>query len=280
MNYRHAFHAGNFADVFKHTILVGLVDALKTKPGAFCVLDTHAGRGSYDLSSEEAQRTGEFREGVARLMFGDIQPPLLQRYIDEVRRCDDSTPLKRYPGSPLLVSLMLREQDRGVFCELQPEEAAALKQALRGDARSAAHQRDGYAAMKAFLPPPERRGLVLIDPPFEAQDGEFRIIESALDTALQRWPTGLYAIWYPIKRRSGVMPFQRWLSRCGAKSVLNAELMIHPDTSPLRLNGCGMAIINPPWQFDAQLVQTLPTLTQWLAPDKSGSWRCDWLVEG
>ena len=280
MNYRHAFHAGNFADVFKHTILVGLVDALKAKPNPFCVLDTHAGRGSYDLSSEEAQKTGEFREGVARLMFGDTQPPLLQRYIDEVRRCDKSAPLKRYPGSPLLVSQMLREQDRGVFCELQPEEAAALKQTLRGDARAAAHQRDGYAAMKAFLPPQERRGLVLIDPPFEAQDGEFRIIESALDRAFERWPTGIYAIWYPIKQRSGVMPFQRWLSRCGAKSVLNAELMIHPDTSPLRLNGCGMAIINPPWRFDAQLVQTLPTLTQWLAPDKGGSWRCDWLVEG
>ena len=279
MNYRHAFHAGNFADVFKHTILVGLVDALKAKPSAFCVLDTHAGRGSYDLSSEEAQRTGEFREGIARLMFGDTQPPLLQRYIDEVRRFDDSSPLSRYPGSPVLISQLLREQDRGVFCELQPEEADALKRAVRGDARCAVHQRDGYAAMKAFLPPPERRGLVLIDPPFEAQDGEFRIIESALEAALQRWPTGMFAVWYPIKRRSGVMPFHRWLSRCGAKSVLNAELMIHPDTSPLRLNGCGMAIINPPWQFDAQLIQTLPALTPWLAPNNEGSWRCDWLLE-
>lgn len=280
MNYRHAFHAGNFADVFKHTILVGLLDALKAKPGAFCVLDTHAGRGCYDLSSDEARRTGEFRDGIARLMFGDTQPPLLQRYIDEVRRFDRSSPLTRYPGSPLLASQLLREQDRGVFCELQPEEAIALKQSLRGDTRCATHQRDGYAAMKAFLPPPERRGLVLIDPPFEAQEGEFRIIQTALETALQRWPTGMFAVWYPIKRRSGVLPFQRWLGRCGAKSVLNAELMIHPDTSPLRLNGCGMAIINPPWQFDAQLVATLQVLTPWLAPDKAGSWRCDWLIEG
>ena len=280
MNYRHAFHAGNFADVFKHTILVGLLDALKAKPGAFCVLDTHAGRGCYDLSSDEARRTGEFRDGVARLMFGDTQPPLLQRYIDEVRRFDSSSPLTRYPGSPLLASQLLREQDRGVFCELQPEEALALKQSLRRDTRCATHQRDGYAAMKAFLPPPERRGLVLIDPPFEAQEDEFRIIQSALETALQRWPTGMFAVWYPIKRRSGVLPFQRWLGRCGAKSVLNAELMIHPDTSPLRLNGCGMAIINPPWQFDAQLVATLQVLTPWLAPDKAGSWRCDWLIEG
>lgn len=280
MNYRHAFHAGNFADVFKHTILVGLLDALKAKPGAFCVLDTHAGRGCYDLSSDEARRTGEFRDGVARLMFGDTQPPLLQRYVDEVRRFDSSSPLTRYPGSPLLASQLLREQDRGVFCELQPEEALALKQSLRRDTRCATHQRDGYAAMKAFLPPPERRGLVLIDPPFEAQEDEFRIIQSALETALQRWPTGMFAVWYPIKRRSGVLPFQRWLGRCGAKSVLNAELMIHPDTSPLRLNGCGMAIINPPWQFDAPLVATLQVLTPWLAPDKAGSWRCDWLIEG
>ena len=280
MNYRHAFHAGNFADVFKHTIMVGLLDALKAKPGAFCVLDTHAGRGCYDLSSDEARRTGEFRDGIARLMFGDTQPPLLQRYIDEVRRFDSSSPLTRYPGSPLLASQLLREQDRGVFCELQPEEALALKQSLRRDTRCATHQRDGYAAMKAFLPPPERRGLVLIDPPFEAQEDEFRIIQSALETALQRWPTGMFAVWYPIKRRSGVLPFQRWLGRCGAKSVLNAELMIHPDTSPLRLNGCGMAIINPPWQFDAQLVATLEVLTPWLAPDKAGSWRCDWLIEG
>ncbi|MEO7916113.1 MAG: 23S rRNA (adenine(2030)-N(6))-methyltransferase RlmJ, partial [Dokdonella sp.] len=206
--------------------------------------------------------------------------PLLQRYVDEVHAYDGTNPLARYPGSPMLVRQLLREQDRGVFCELQPEEAVALKQSLQRDARCAVHQRDGYAALKAFLPPKERRGLVLIDPPFEAQDGEFRLIEAALETALERWPTGMVAIWYPIKQRTGVMPFQRWLRKSGYTSVLNAELMIHPDTSPLRLNGCGMAIVNPPWQFDRQIADMLPALVRWLANAGSGSWRCEWLVEG
>lgn len=277
MNYRHAFHAGNFADVLKHAVLIGLIDALKAKPSPFCYIDTHAGRGRYDLSGDEAQRTGEFHDGVGRLSGAAMLPPLLERYV-AMTAASASDTLTEYPGSPLLAQRLLRDGDRAVLCELQPDEASALKQLLRDDPRCAVHQRDGYAALKAFLPPKERRGVVLIDPPFEAQDGEFRIIEKALNEAIQRWPTGIYAIWYPIKQRSAVQPFHRWLSQSGLNNVLVAELMIHPDHSPLRLNGCGMAIINAPWQFDRLLENALPVMAQKLATDDVVTWRNDWLI--
>jgi 23S rRNA (adenine2030-N6)-methyltransferase len=206
MNYRHAFHAGNFADVFKHTILVGLLQALKEKPAPFCYLDTHAGAGRYDLRGVEAARTGEAESGIVRLLGAQAEaPPLLRAYLDLIAALNlagySGHAIAIYPGSPLIASHLLRPSDRAVLCELQGEEAAALKALFAGDARIGVHQRDGYAALAALLPPKERRGLVLIDPPFEAQEGEFCAIEAALKSAYARWPTGIYAIWYPIKPR-------------------------------------------------------------------------------
>lgn len=280
MNYRHAFHAGNFADVLKHSILIGLLEALKAKPAAFCYVDTHAGRGRYDLRGDEAERTRESADGIQRLLGAAGLPPLLAHYVELVRRFDagQGTALAHYPGSPLIASMLMREQDRGILCELHEEEAAALRDALRGDARFAIHQRDGYAALKALLPPPQKRGVVLIDPPFEAQGGEFAAIQAALDDAFTRWPNAIYAIWYPIKLRETIAPFHRWIgAHQRVDDALVAELLLHPDNSLLRLNGCGLAIVNPPWQFDRQLETLLPALDKLLAQGRYGEHRLTWL---
>jgi len=280
MNYRHAFHAGNFADVFKHTILLELIDALEAKPSAFCYVDTHAGRGRYDLRSDEALKTGEAAEGVQRLLAATALPDALQRYVLQVRAFDagHGDDLQQYPGSPLLAQARMREQDRAILCELQADEAAALKSGLRGDTRFAIHQRDGYTALKALLPPPQKRGLVLIDPPFEAQAAEFDTIAAALADAFKRWPNAIYAIWYPIKLRETLLPFYRWLhTHAGEADVLAAEILLQPPNSPLRLSGCGMVLINPPYQFDQRLQSWLPAAQELLAPDHQGSHRIEWL---
>lgn len=280
MNYRHAFHAGNFADVFKHAILVALLEALKAKPAAFCYVDTHAGRGRYDLRGDEAERTREYADGIERLIEATNLPPALRDYVDLLRAFDgdNTSTLAHYPGSPLIAARLMRAQDRAIVCELQEEEAAALKSALRGDARFAVHQRDGYAALKALLPPEQKRGLVLIDPPFEAQGGEFVEIQNALMQSFARWPNAIQAIWYPIKKRETIAPFHRWLyANSGAAGVLVTELLLHPDNSPLRLNGCGVAIVNPPWRFEQTLEGFTPALKDLLAPGPDGSTRIDLL---
>lgn len=272
MNYRHAFHAGNFADVFKHVLLIGLLDALQAKPAALCYVDSHAGRGCYDLTADEAGRTGEYRDGVLRLLGCPALPPALADYAALVRNLgEEAGVLRRYPGSPLIAAARMRERDRAIICELQDGEAAALKDQLRGDRRFAVHHRDGYEALKALLPPAQKRGLVLIDPPFEAQAAEFAIIQAALEQALRRWPNAIYAVWYPIKQLDAVAPFHRWLTRhVGMASA--AELLVHPANTPLRLNGCGLAIINPPWRFEQWIAGWLPALQALLsAPDTGGS---------
>jgi 23S rRNA (adenine2030-N6)-methyltransferase len=277
MNYRHAFHAGNFADVLKHTTLLGLLEALRRKPTPFAYLDTHAGRGLYALDSEAARKTGESRTGVLRMLDAGDLPPLLRGYVDAVRACDAHVPLMHYPGSPWLAQRALRMQDRAMLCELQPEEAGALRRQFQGDARVHVHQRDGYEALSALLPPPEKRGLVLIDPPFEAQEAEFKLIQRALAMALARWPQGTFAVWYPIKLQRTREPFLRWLRGCAARSVLVAELAMRAENSPLRLNGCGMAVLHPPWQLDQALSAALPVLARLLGEDGQGDARLLWL---
>lgn len=278
MNYRHGFHAGNFADVFKHVILMQLLQALKTKPAAFCYVDTHAGRGRYDLGADQAERTREHADGVQRLIDAPGLAQPLRDYVDLVTGFDPvpSGTLVHYPGSPLIARTLMRENDRAIVCELQEEEAAALKSALRGDARFAVHRRDGYGALKALLPPAQKRGLVLIDPPFEAQAGEYAHIQDALSNALVRWPNAIHAIWYPIKLRETIAPFHRWLySSEHIRDVLVAELLLTPDNTPLRLNGCGIALINPPWRFDRSLESFVPALKTLLASGTHSSYRID-----
>jgi 23S rRNA (adenine2030-N6)-methyltransferase len=280
MNYRHAFHAGNFADVLKHAALIGLLDALQAKPAALCYVDTHAARGLYYLRGEQALKTQEHADGVQRLLHAATLPMALQRYVDIVRQFQPAgeSDVVCYPGSPLIAQRLMREQDRAILCELHEEEAAALRKSLGGDARCAIHHRDGYAAMKALLPPAQKRGLVLIDPPFEAQAGEFVQIQDALASAFTRWQNATYAVWYPIKLRETILPFHRWLHRnAGKADVLVAELLLHPDNSSLRLNGCGLAIVNPPWQFDRALHEWLPALKTLLAQGRNGDARLEWL---
>lgn len=279
MNYRHAFHAGNFADVFKHVLLIALIDALKAKPAALCYFDTHAGAGRYDLRGELSRKTGEALAGVERVKPAKNPPAALARYLELLRGLNDgSQDIVTYPGSPLIAAELLREQDRLVLCELQPDEFRDLKSLFARDGRVGVHARDGYAALPALLPPKERRGLVLIDPPFEAQDDEFRAIEKAVKAAYARWPTGVYAIWYPIKLRNPVQRFHRWFANNGIAKTLAAELLLYPDNSPLRLNGCGLVVINPPWKFDEQAHGIVRALRRLLADSPDASDDVRWLT--
>ena len=276
MNYRHAFHAGNHADVLKHVVLLGVLEALERKQAPFFVLDTHAGRGQYLLQGEQSDRTGEARGGIFRLFVLRGLPPLVQHYLRRVQADNPVGALVNYPGSPLLAAQAMRAQDRLVACELQPDEARALGHLFERDGRVQVLARDGYGAVKALLPPKERRGVVLIDPPYEAQDDEFpRILESLRD-GLERWPTGIFAVWYPIKRRRSVLPFLRKAAALPVKSSLVAEVMVRPDDSSLRLNGSGMLVLNPPWKLDLALAQALPELAKLMGEDGASS-RLEWL---
>jgi 23S rRNA (adenine2030-N6)-methyltransferase len=282
VNYRHAFHAGNHADVLKHVVLLALCDALAAKPAPCFALDSHAGRGLYALDADAAQRTGEAAEGIERLLQAPPAEPAIARYLDAIRACRAAHGDTAYPGSPWLLAHALRAQDRIACCELQPEEAAALKALLRAEPRVAVHQRDGYAALRALLPPNVAgtrfaRGLVLVDPPYEAQLDEFDAALAALRDGLARWPQAVYALWYPVKQRRALQPFYRAAATLPAKSVLLAELLVRPDDSPLRMNGSGLLLLNPPYQFDAGLRTSLQALAIALAPDAPPP-RLEWLA--
>ena len=268
MNYRHAYHAGNFADVFKHAALILLLEHLLKKDSAFQVIDTHAGGGFYDLDAVEAEKTAEFQGGIGRLPVEGPLPAGLAELRDLVARCNPAWPsLRHYPGSPHIARVMLRPIDRLTLVELHPEEVKRLRQTFRGMQRVAILEQDAYAALKAVLPPAERRGLVLIDPPFEVTD-EFARMAAGLATAVRRWPTGIYAIWYPLKDTEGVSRFLGEIAQLG-KPALTAELRLPGPAE--RLKGCGVAVLNPPWKLDQALdavVQTLKGL--WDGEDVSG----------
>ena len=278
MNYRHAYHAGNFADVFKHLVVLMVLQHLRRKDSPFCCLDTHGGVGVYDLLGESARKTGEYRTGIARLLEQPKLPDELTDYAALVREFNEAgQPLARYPGSPALIQRMLRDQDRLIVSELHPEDHELLKATFRGDARVAVHRMDAYQALKAFVPPEERRGLVLVDPPFEVPD-EFERMVNGLKEAHRRWATGIYALWYPIKRRRDVARFHRRLQDSGIPKILVAEISMYPEDAADRFNGCGMAVVNPPWQLDKQLKAALPSLTALLAAPETGRSRVEWLM--
>ncbi|MFN3077405.1 MAG: 23S rRNA (adenine(2030)-N(6))-methyltransferase RlmJ [Alphaproteobacteria bacterium] len=271
MNYRHHYHAGNFADVFKHAVLASILTYQQRKEKPLCVLDTHAGPGLYDLSGIEAQRTGEFRDGIFRILDEADPPADMAPYLDGIRSVGPGY----YPGSPCLVQALLRPADRLIAAELHPEDVATLSTRFRQDRRVAVHHMDGYLALKAFLPPPERRGLVLIDPPFEVQD-EFSRLAQGLALAHSRWPSGVYAAWYPIKTPAAV--FHAALERSGIPAILTAELWVRPLNHPMRLNGCGLAILNPPWTLPETLERILPFLCRVLARETGAGWQVRWLT--
>ena len=279
MNYRHAFHAGNHADVLKHVVLLAACDALAAKPAPCFALDTHAGRGLYRLAGEQARRSGEAEGGIARLR--DAAAPLVGRYLRAVAACRQAHGEDAYPGSPWLLAHALRPQDRIACCELQTEETAALRALLGHDARVSVHAGDGYAALRALLPPRRdgarmARGLVLMDPPYEAQLHEFDLALDALREGLARWPQATFALWYPVKRGRDLRPFHRRAAALPAKSALACELLVRPDDSPLRMNGSGLLLLNPPWRLDAALVPALDALRAAL-DEGGGRTRLDWL---
>jgi 23S rRNA (adenine2030-N6)-methyltransferase len=247
MNYRHGFHAGNHTEILKHGALVAIVEALRQKPRPFFVLDTHAGPGLVDLSADSAARTGEAAAGIGRVW--DRALPAAGVYLDIVRRFNPDG-LARYPGSPAIVRELLREDDRLVACELHPDDVVPLRALMRGDRRVAIHHRDGYGALKAFLPPKEGRGLVLLDPPFEARD-EFARLAEALAFTARRWPAGVLAGWYPVKDPDAVASFHMAIEAAAVPECLVAEVTLRPADGTLV--GGGLAIVNPPYRLDGRL---------------------------
>jgi 23S rRNA (adenine2030-N6)-methyltransferase len=281
MNYRHAYHAGNFADVLKHVVLLMLVEHLKKKPAPFFYLDTHAGRGLYDLSEAQAQRSGEYKGGIGLLLEAPAAslPPELAAYLGLVRASAGKghSAITAYPGSPLIVARLRRAEDRLVLAETLPKEAAALRDALGRARRVSVIEGDGYAALKAQLPPRENRGLVLIDPPYES-DAEFDRVLAGLELARGRWPTGTFCVWYPLTDRAGPLRFRRDLAQSGLSRVLDVRLSVLPADAQVGLVGAGLVIVNPPWQLDARLKELLPVLHRLLSPEGHGGSEVEWLV--
>ena len=280
MNYRHAFHAGGFADVFKHAVLCRILHYLRGKPAAFRVIDTHAGAGLYDLTSSEASRGGEWRDGIERLLAAQLAAPLaalLAPFLEVVGALNERGRLTTYPGSPALARAWLRPQDRLIACELEPKACVTLAGHLRGDTRIKTIEIDGWAALTAYLPPPERRGLVLVDPPFE-DDGDFHRLSHGLALANRKWATGVYALWYPIKDRGEPDALAKRLRRMGPAKILRAELNVAALSDPARLNGCGLILVNPPWTLENELSVLLPGLAGILGRDGKGGFKLDWLA--
>ena len=286
MNYRHHFHAGNFADVVKHALLVQLIKALQKKEKGFLYVDTHAGRGSYDLTAaaqgDSLVRKPEWPDGIGRLAGLPEVSAKLADYLATVREFDRNqgnagmTP-RFYPGSPWIARLLARPQDRLALYEKQPDECAALREGFQLSPRTTVHEMDGYVALRAALPPPERRALVLIDPPFESQD-EFAQIGAALSEGLRRFSSGVFAVWYPLTERARVDAFFAEVFALKPPPTLAAELMIAGDQAPIKMKGCGLVIINPPWGFAAVAEAILALLSSVLAQAPGAREKVSWLV--
>ena len=275
LSYRHAFHAGNHADVFKHLVLSLLLQSLMKKEKPFFVLDTHAGAGRYHLGSEMARKNREFAGGIKRLWGLPQVPEDMAPYLEAIRTTNPGSELRWYPGSPRILRHFLRPQDRLVLSELHPSEAREITREFAGDRQVRVETADAYQTLKALLPPMERRGLVHIDPAYELKDERRRVLE-ALAEAHRRWATGLFAVWYPIQDRATADDFLRRLARLGLPKVLVAEFCVLPEEA-FRLTGSGMILVNPPWQLDEQLNRVLPWLVERLAINGGGSWRVRWL---
>lgn len=279
MNYRHAYHAGNFADVIKHVVLTRILEYLKHKPGAFRVIDTHAGIGVYDLSSEEAQKTGEWHDGIGKLLVAEAPQEvaaLLTPYLDAVQSFNVAGEIQRYPGSPVITRHLLRNIDRLTAIELHPTDYSTLKSHFEGDWQVRAIELDGYLAMGAHLPPKEKRGLVLVDPPFE-KPGEFGRLIDGLLRAVKRWPGGTYALWYPIKDHDAVADFRERLRQSGIPKMLDIRFEIRQPSAEPRFDGTGMIVVNPPFVLDAELRLILPWLHTLLCDSGAPAPELEWL---
>ncbi len=277
LSYRHAFHAGNFADVLKHTVLVALVQSLRRKEKPFFYLDTHAGAGRYDLTTAVAEKTGEWRDGIGLLLANKGKGPVLTRaYLNLVKAMSRKGSLRYYPGSPRLVRELLRPQDRMWLCELHPRDIEALRREFANDRQVKVAFDDGFQAVKALLPPKARRGLVLFDPAYEVKS-DYRTVVEVMMQGYQRFATGMFAIWYPLVERAAVERLWKLVAKSGVARALVVEHSVAIDGCG-GMTGSGMIVVNPPWQFDEQMGETLPWLAEVLSPAGGGAFQLEWLV--
>ncbi|TPP10617.1 23S rRNA (adenine(2030)-N(6))-methyltransferase RlmJ [Rhizobium glycinendophyticum] len=283
MNYRHIYHAGNFADVLKHLVLSRLIVYLQQKDKAFRVLDTHAGIGLYDLSCEEAQKTGEWLEGIGKVIDAEMPAKvaeIMAPYLDAVKALnpgrDAGGPLQRYPGSPKLARDLFRPQDRLSAMELHPEDSRVLARLFEGDFQVRVTELDGWLTLNAHLPPKEKRGIVLVDPPFE-KEGEYERLVDGLAKAHRRFANGVYCLWYPIKKGAPIKEFHEALQALEIPKMLCAELHVKSDRDQTGLSGTGLVIVNPPFTLKDEMHLVLPELKRLMAQDRYASHRCFWL---
>ncbi|HDZ9480414.1 TPA: 23S rRNA (adenine(2030)-N(6))-methyltransferase RlmJ [Vibrio cholerae] len=276
LSYRHSFHAGNHADVLKHIVQSLILNSLQQKEKPFVYHDTHSGVGRYDLTHEWSEKTGEYKQGIARVWQQDNIPAELDSYLDAIRQLNQGETLRYYPGSPRVARTHLREQDRMVLTELHPSDYPLLEQEFHRDRQVSIYKEDGFARLKASLPPQERRGLVLIDPPYELAK-EYRDVVRAIAQSYKRWATGIYAIWYPVVNRCDIDDMLEGLQGLEIRKILQIELGVAPDTNERGMTASGMIVINPPWTLESQMQTILPFLKQAIAP-ATGHYKVEWVV--
>ena len=277
LSYRHSFHAGNHADVLKHTVQSLIIEALKEKEKPFLYLDTHAGAGRYQLSSAHASLTGEYLEGIARIWDQESLPAELEAYIGAVKSLNRTGQLRYYPGSPLIARHLLREQDSLQLTELHSSDFPLLRSEFQKDPRARVERADGYLQLKSKLPPVSRRGLVLIDPPYEMKT-DYQDVVSGIHEGYKRFATGTYALWYPVVLRQQIKRMLRGLEETGIRRILQIELAVRPDSDQRGMTASGMIVINPPWKLEQQMANVLPWLHKTLVPGGNGSTTLNWIV--
>ncbi|MBE2895770.1 23S rRNA (adenine(2030)-N(6))-methyltransferase RlmJ [Pasteurellaceae bacterium HPA106] len=277
LSYRHSFHAGNHADVLKHTVLVAILRALQQKEKGFFYLDTHAGAGRYSLQSKESEKTAEYLAGVAPLWDAPGLPAVVADYLKQVKATNGDGQLRYYPGSPLIAANLLRSQDSALLCELHPSDFPLLRRAVQPFTNMKCLRGDGYQQLKAALPPPTRRGVILMDPSYELKS-DYEQVVTALCEGYKRFATGTYAIWYPVVLRTHIKRMVRALAQTGIKKILQIELAVRPDSTQRGMTASGMIVVNPPWTLEAQMREALPFLAQTLVNEGTGSWQLEWIV--
>lgn len=276
LSYRHSFHAGNHADVLKHIVQTLILSALKQKEKGFFYLDTHSGVGRYSLFSAEAEKTGEYVEGIARLWERTDLPEEVALYLNEVKKINKGK-LRFYTGSPLLAVQQLRPQDRALLTELHPNDFPLLRNEFARCRNVQTKRENGFQQLKSALPPKEKRGLILIDPPYELKE-DYELVVNAIIEGYKRFATGIYAIWYPVVLRQHTKRIIKGLQATGIRKILQIELAVRPDSDQRGMTASGMIVINPPWQLESQMKKILPYLTQTLVPEGTGSWSVSWIT--
>lgn len=277
LSYRHSFHAGNHADVLKHTVQSLIIESLTEKEKAFLYLDTHSGAGRYQLTSAESEKTGEYLEGIARIWAASERPEILTSYLDIVEKLNPDGELRYYPGSPLLAKELLRSQDQLIMTELHPSDYPRLVEEFARDRRAEVLKEDGFQQLKSKLPPTSRRGFVLIDPPYELKT-DYEAVVSGIVEGYKRFATGIYAIWYPVVSRTQINNMVEALRETGIRKILQIELGVQPDSEERGMTASGMIVINPPWKLEAQIQAIMPWLYQTLVPENQGHTLIEWIT--